>query len=156
MAEYPKSYEPINSIDRRIATTSPTVKVESYPGGWKEEPRDKYITSDTTNIYLKDPMAWDSGRNGPFNQTLFLGCSVTSFSTNLGWGGEASTCTVDLVEDTSYHWMNPFFKSNTQRLRGQNKSAEFPSWQNDRRPNFTPEYSSVDQLTVVTLSLIHI
>lgn len=40
---------------------------------------------------------------GPYNQTLFLGCSVTNFNMSLGWGGEASTLTVSLVEDRAFH-----------------------------------------------------
>ena len=80
------STEPLSSTDRLAATFSPT-KLSS--DGLFEVPRNDYA-SDTTNIYTVDPMAWDTGRNGPFNQTLFLGCSVTSFSTNLGWGGESS------------------------------------------------------------------
>jgi hypothetical protein len=40
---------------------------------------------------------------GPYNQTLFLGCSVTNINMSLGWGAEASTLTVSLVEDKAYH-----------------------------------------------------
>jgi hypothetical protein len=40
---------------------------------------------------------------GPYNQTLFLGCSVTNFNISLGWGAEASTLTVNLLEDKAYH-----------------------------------------------------
>ena len=32
-------------------------------------------------------------------QTLFLGASISSFSTNMGWGGSRSSLTVDLIED---------------------------------------------------------
>ena len=35
-------------------------------------------------------------------QTLFLGASVADFSTNLGWGSQASTLNVSLVRDISY------------------------------------------------------
>lgn len=38
---------------------------------------------------------------GPFEQVLYLGCSVKNFKINMGWGGETSSCTVDLVRDTS-------------------------------------------------------
>ena len=37
---------------------------------------------------------------GPFEQTLFLGCSIQSISTSLGWNEQQSTVTVVLVEDT--------------------------------------------------------
>lgn len=40
---------------------------------------------------------------GPYNQTLFLGCSVTNFNCNLGWGADQSTLTVSLVEDGCFH-----------------------------------------------------
>lgn len=37
----------------------------------------------------------------PIAQTVFLGSSVTSFNTNLGWGAQASSLTVNLVDDVS-------------------------------------------------------
>lgn len=37
---------------------------------------------------------------GPFYQTLFLGCSIMSFSASAGWNGQQSEITVLLVEDT--------------------------------------------------------
>lgn len=40
---------------------------------------------------------------GPFPQTLFLGCSIVDFNSNLGWGADSSTLTVNLVEDPSAH-----------------------------------------------------
>jgi len=40
---------------------------------------------------------------GPFSQTLFLGCSVVDFTSNLGWGADSSTLSVTLVEDSSSH-----------------------------------------------------
>ena len=36
---------------------------------------------------------------GPFEQTLFLGCSVMSFSAHMGWNQEVSEVTVQLVQD---------------------------------------------------------
>ena len=36
---------------------------------------------------------------GPFEHTLFLGCSVRSFSCSLGWNEQESSVTVELVED---------------------------------------------------------
>lgn len=41
--------------------------------------------------------------SGPYNQTLFLGCSISNFTCNLGWGAEQSTLTVNLTEDNCYH-----------------------------------------------------
>ena len=34
-------------------------------------------------------------------QTLFLGASVSNFTTNLGWGAQASSLSVNLVTDSS-------------------------------------------------------
>lgn len=130
------STEPLSSTDRLAGTSSPTKLNGSF-----EIPNNNY-SSDATNIYLSDPKAWDNGRNGPFNQTLFLGCSVTSFSTNLGWGGESSTCTVTLTKDTALHWNDPVFRSNTNILRNNNEQAKYPAWQNNRNRTFEPETST--------------
>jgi hypothetical protein len=40
---------------------------------------------------------------GPYSQTLFLGCSITNFNMSIGWGADASSITINLVEDNSYH-----------------------------------------------------
>lgn len=40
---------------------------------------------------------------GPYNQTMFLGCSITNFNCNLGWGADQSTLTISLTEDYCYH-----------------------------------------------------
>lgn len=130
------STEPLSSTDRLAGTFSPT-----KPNGFFEVPRNNY-EADTVNIYTVDPKAWDSGRNGPFNQTLFLGCSVTSFSTNLGWGGESSTCTVTLTKDTALHWNDPVFRSNTNILRTNNEKAKYPAWVGDPRRTFNPHTSA--------------
>ena len=47
------------------------------------------------------PTVCNYGQNivGPFKQTLFLGCSVKSFSCTLGWNEQVTTLTVELVED---------------------------------------------------------
>ena len=42
----------------------------------------------------------DSNSTGPYEQTLFLGCSVLSFSASAGWNGQASELTVELAQDT--------------------------------------------------------
>ena len=47
--------------------------------------------------------SFDFKKVGPFNQTLFLGCSISDFNINLGWGADSSTCTIKLVEDRSKH-----------------------------------------------------
>jgi hypothetical protein len=48
---------------------------------------------------------------GPYNQTLFLGCSVSNFTCNLAWGAEQSTLQVNLVEDNCYHPQSIFYGS---------------------------------------------
>ena len=40
---------------------------------------------------------------GPYNQTLFLGCSVSSFTMNLGWASDASSMNITVVEDKAFH-----------------------------------------------------
>jgi hypothetical protein len=52
-------------------------------------------------------------------QTLFLGASVISYSTNVGWGGNNSSITVELVEDIQPFGKTPFRKFN------QNKTADY-------------------------------
>lgn len=44
-------------------------------------------------------MSYSSGVMGPFNQTLFLGASITKFSANAGWNSQSNDLTVELVED---------------------------------------------------------
>jgi hypothetical protein len=48
---------------------------------------------------------------GPYNQTLFLGCSIANFNISMGWGAEASTLSVNLVVDKSYHPSSPQYAS---------------------------------------------
>lgn len=43
-------------------------------------------------------------------QTLFLGASVVSFSSNIGWGGNNSSITVELIEDFQPFGKTPFRK----------------------------------------------
>lgn len=38
---------------------------------------------------------------GPFDQTIFLGCSIISIDQNLAWGGDSSSTTVNLIQDNS-------------------------------------------------------
>ena len=42
-------------------------------------------------------------------QTLFLGASVSNFSINMGWGGQASQLTVNLIEDQGCSAHDPQF-----------------------------------------------
>ena len=52
-------------------------------------------------------------------QTLFLGATVVSYSSNIGWGGNGSSLTVELIEDTQPFGRVPFRKFN------QDKSADY-------------------------------
>lgn len=45
--------------------------------------------------------------NNKIAQTLFLGASVSSFTTNAGWGGQPSQLTVNLIEDEFSYDCNP-------------------------------------------------
>ena len=69
------------------------------------------------DVYLNPQSDHNVNVNGPFEQTLFLGCSIVNFNVNLGWGGENSTLTVTLVEDDAYHWNDPLSQYNTQIMR---------------------------------------
>jgi len=51
-----------------------------------------------------NPCKLDNIIAGPFPQTLFLGMSIRNFNLNLGWGGEASSCSVKLAYDNAHHW----------------------------------------------------
>jgi len=61
-------------------------------------------------------------------QTLFLGASVVSFSTNIGWGGTNSSITVELIEDLQPFGQLPFKKFN------QSKSADYAEFLGDGFP----------------------
>jgi len=54
---------------------------------------------------------------GPYKQTLFLGCSITNFTMNLGWGSDQSSVTVSLVEDNAYHPLNAIYAPLKQQVR---------------------------------------
>lgn len=60
--------------------------------------------------------------NKPIAQTLFLGASVADFSTNLGWGSQASTLNVSLVRDVNYK----SYTYNRTAAADCNFSAQFP------------------------------
>lgn len=64
-----------------------------------------------SNLYT-DQQIYQFGIHGPFLQTLFLGCSVVNFNVNLGWGSDASSLSVSLVEDTSNHWLSDQSRTN--------------------------------------------
>lgn len=57
---------------------------------------------------------------GPYQQTLFLGCSITNFNMSLGWSAEQSTLTVSLVDDKSYHPLSNKFGPLDSRVRSTN------------------------------------
>jgi len=53
----------------------------------------------TVGQYSKLGMTTES-IHGPYDHTLFLGCSVMSFSLSMGWNSQQSELTVHLAEDT--------------------------------------------------------
>lgn len=53
-----------------------------------------------------------SNRDKPIAQTLFLGASVASFTSNFGWGTQPSQLTVNLVEDELVYSCDPSPESN--------------------------------------------
>jgi hypothetical protein len=71
-----------------------------------------------------------------YSQTLFLGCSIQSFTVGLGWGGEGSRLTVELVRDTCKY---PFLTNNS----GQTVTRpSAPNAYTDSRRNKTFEFDS--------------
>ena len=60
---------------------------------------------------MSNPCGTDITVAGPFPQTLFMGLSIRSFNLNLGWGGEASSCTVKLVYDPAHHWSHSSYSA---------------------------------------------
>lgn len=78
---------------------------------------------DNDAMLYKEPI-YEYGVHGPFNQTLFLGCSVTNFNVNLGWGAENSSLTVNLVRDDSPHWYDAEFQNNTLRITNNNLARD--------------------------------
>lgn len=75
------------------------------------------------SLLYTDPLIYQTGQFGPYNQTLFLGCSVVNFNVNLGWGAEASSLSVSLVEDDSPHWLSPVFIANDLQISNSNNLA---------------------------------
>lgn len=68
-------------------------------------------------------------------QTLFLGASVISFSSNIGWGGSRSSLTVELVEDIQPFGQAPF------RKFYQNQPADYGHLHNELSPTLPDEPS---------------
>lgn len=68
---------------------------------------------------------------GPFKQVIYLGCSVKSFQMTMGWGGETSSCKIDLVRDYEpfpSNLNNPNISSNIgSRFENQNSNVFMPS-----------------------------
>lgn len=62
---------------------------------------------------------------GPFKQVIYLGCSVKDFKINMGWGGESSSCTVSLVQDTMPFYEEPAYGSPTPNKYQSANAATF-------------------------------
>lgn len=60
---------------------------------------------------------------GPFDQIIFLGCSITNATMNLGWGGEASTLTVSLIEDFCHHPTSSSYNALNNETRVKNTTT---------------------------------
>jgi hypothetical protein len=63
---------------------------------------------------------------GPYNQTLFLGCSISNFNMSLGWSSDASTLTLSLVEDRAYHPSSSVYGPLKSRVTILNNSSNNP------------------------------
>jgi len=71
-----------------------------------------------------------------YSQTLFLGCSIQSFTVGLGWGAEGSRLTVELVRDTCKY---PHLINNAGSAVSRNSA---PNDYTNRRKNSTFEFDS--------------
>jgi len=101
---------PQSSVTLRDGTKAPTFQTRLG------------AVADETLLYT-DQEIYQYGQHGPFNQTLFLGCSIVNFNANLGWGGEASSLTVSLVEDDTPHPNSPLWDQNNNALAVSNALA---------------------------------
>jgi len=78
------------------------------------------VTFSTTNTPVKNECS-PSNIFGGFEQTLFLGCSVQSFSASGGWNSQTGSLTVRLVEDNceadpalpKFYWDSNLYKQST-------------------------------------------
>lgn len=82
-----------------------------------------FNVADEALLYA-DQKIYQYGQFGPYNQTLFLGCSVVNFNINLGWGAEATTLSISLVEDDSPHWLSSSFAINDSNLATSNNISK--------------------------------
>lgn len=99
--------------------------------------------ADETLLYT-DQKIYQFGQFGPYNQTLFLGCSVVNFNVNLGWGAEASSLSISLVEDDSPHWLSPSFAINDNNTVVQNQLARTQQIFGKSTFNFNRSPDSID------------
>lgn len=60
---------------------------------------------------------------GPFDQIIFLGCSVTTATMSLGWGGESSTLQVSLIEDFCHHPTSAQYAGLYNEVRAKNTNT---------------------------------
>ena len=58
------------------------------------------LTADQWDAMLADANCLPANIYGPVYHTLFLGCSVVSFTASVGWNEQAGEVTVQLIEDT--------------------------------------------------------
>jgi len=97
--------------------------LDTYPVHRIEGTATRPIIAPTDESRLYQEPAYARGQFGPYNQTLFLGCSISNFNVNLGWGSEASTLSVSLVEDDSAHWNSPQSILNDNQIAAENFKA---------------------------------
>jgi hypothetical protein len=81
-----------------------------------------------------EPVSYRICCSKAYSQTLFLGCSIQSFTVGLGWGGEGSRLTVELVRDTCKY---PHLINNQGQTISRNNS---PNDYTNRRKNSSFEF----------------
>ena len=91
--------------------------------------------------------SFDRKIQGPYDQTLFLGCSISDFTLNLGWGSESSSCQVKLVMDESYHQSDRIFTAFDSLLNSSLQGSSASSL-------FDPSIASPDNSKSLTKNII--
>lgn len=59
-----------------------------------------FVSTTERGLNGGEPVEYKFCCSKAYSQTLFLGCSIQSFVVGLGWGGEGSQLTVEIVQDT--------------------------------------------------------
>ena len=82
---------------------------------------------------------------GPFPQTLFMGCSIQKFNLNLGWGREASTCTINMVVDPVPHPQDAYHNNKKSLIASNLAQGTNNTASNALTPQSNSQADQIDQ-----------